>query len=132
MKILFVCFYSFLGTNKAHPRVTQESVKTTRMFWLQWSALYIDILTGVTGNRTLYLNQLQMHPDEQVATLGRAPLGFISCRVSYLGNPPPPERGKCRSVCRCVYELDGDVELLCYAVAELRCAGKVGLEACFG
>eukprot|EP00667_Euglena_gracilis_P003131 EG_transcript_3139 len=46
-----------------------SSPTTTRMFWLQWSALYIDVLTGVTGNRTLYLNQLQMHPDEQVATL---------------------------------------------------------------
>eukprot|EP00667_Euglena_gracilis_P000681 EG_transcript_681 len=62
-------YFSNMGLTGAIWRNGSASLTTTRMFWLQWSALYIDAVTGQTGQRTLYLNQLQMQPDEQYSTL---------------------------------------------------------------
>lgn len=48
-----------------------------------WSAMYVDVLTGAVGQRTLYYLQLAMPPPEQSLEGGRA----VSCAA------PSPGQG---------------------------------------
>eukprot|EP00667_Euglena_gracilis_P007996 EG_transcript_8088 len=91
---------------KAHPPFTQVTITASAFpsptdtfttpsalfFWVGWLAFLLDIVTNLAGNRSLYLTQMAMEPDEQWGsmnvsyidpTTGAALLPLANLRLPY-------------------------------------------------
>eukprot|EP00668_Euglena_longa_P043064 GGOE01057055.1.p1 GENE.GGOE01057055.1~~GGOE01057055.1.p1 ORF type:complete len:841 (-),score=278.42 GGOE01057055.1:72-2378(-) len=57
-------YFSTVALNGALWHNGSTSLTTTRLFWVLWTALYVDLFSGTLGNRTLYQSTLSLQPDE--------------------------------------------------------------------
>eukprot|EP00667_Euglena_gracilis_P019368 EG_transcript_20738 len=60
-------YFSQVGLHGAIWKNTSGSNVTVRLFWITWSALYLDVATGALGQWTLYYSSLCLQPDEAMA-----------------------------------------------------------------
>eukprot|EP00667_Euglena_gracilis_P001202 EG_transcript_1202 len=60
-------YFSAMGIIGASWKSGSDSDAVLRLFWIQWIALYFDVLRSTVGSRTMYHSDLCLRPNEQLA-----------------------------------------------------------------